>query len=161
MGWASEPLSQLRRKLEEENVPIVFCHNDVSSRNVVIDEGRTTFIDVEYAGHNYAPFDLANHFMEFIGRSKRELVSFEVKMYNYSTGVSLPLDFSKCPDKPWRLAWITEYLKHLRLEDEVTDITPEKFNKWVELCIPLNGIFWCLWATLQAAHSTIEYDFVE
>lgn len=71
------------------------------------------------------------------------------------------LDYSKCPDKEFRLRWISAYLKHLRLPDNVKGITVEEFNHWVDLCTPASHLFWGLWAIHQARHSTIEFDYIQ
>jgi ethanolamine kinase len=46
---------------------VVFCHNDALLANVVIQPTGVQFIDLEYGAANYAAFDIANHFVEFVG----------------------------------------------------------------------------------------------
>ena len=55
--------------LEKCTSPIVLCHNDLLLDNILFDEGASTvhFIDFEYAGPNYAAYDIANHFNEISG----------------------------------------------------------------------------------------------
>jgi len=141
--WASGEIERLKTILEEEDMPITFCHNDLIPRNIVYDpkKQRITFIDVEYAMLNYPAFDVANHFLEFAGVPE--------------------LDYSKCPDMEFRLKWISEYLRNLRLDDCMRKLTVEQFNHWVDLCIPVSHMFWGLWGIHQARHSTIEFDYVE
>ena len=48
--------------------PIVLCHNDLQSGNIIIDEsGKVSFIDMEYAGVNYSACEIGNFFSEFAG----------------------------------------------------------------------------------------------
>ena len=48
---------------------MVFCHNDALLANIVVKKKteEVIFIDMEYGGPSYAAFDIANHFVEFVG----------------------------------------------------------------------------------------------
>lgn len=142
-GWGAQSIVELQSILESHSsMPVTFCHNDLLPRNIVYDDKREkiTFIDVEYAMFNYAPFDVANHFLEFAGVDQ--------------------IDYSKYPDQRFRHCWLREYLKHLKVEN-ISDepITIEKFDFWVQLCVPLSHLLWGLWGIYQAKHSTIEFDY--
>lgn len=64
-----EEFSELYKHLVALNSPVVFCHNDLLLGNVIYEKAsdRITFIDYEYAGHNFQAFDIGNHFTEFAG----------------------------------------------------------------------------------------------
>lgn len=139
-GWGAGAITELESILTAyPEMPVTFCHNDLLPRNIVYDEkrGKITFIDVEYAMYNYAPFDVANHFLEFAGVDE--------------------IDYSKYPDKPFRHQWLVEYLKHLNLSED--RISVEKYDFWVQLCVPISHLLWGLWGISQAKHSTIEFDY--
>ena len=65
-------LAELEEALSGTGSPVVMCHNDLLLANVILDasKGKVTFIDYEYAGHNYQAFDIGNHFAEFAGKLK-------------------------------------------------------------------------------------------
>lgn len=61
-------LSMLKTRLSSVSSPVVFCHNDLLSANILLDtKGRVLFIDYEYGEYNYRAFDIANHFCEYAG----------------------------------------------------------------------------------------------
>ena len=63
-------ISELRDSLKSTLCPVVFCHNDALLANIVVNpdsERPVTLIDMEYGAANYAAFDIANHFCEFVG----------------------------------------------------------------------------------------------
>lgn len=66
----NEELIELQKHLEKVESLVVFCHNDLLLGNVIYtkEENDVTFIDYEYAAFNYQPFDIANHFTEFVGK---------------------------------------------------------------------------------------------
>ncbi|ODN00217.1 Ethanolamine kinase 2 [Orchesella cincta] len=141
-GSASDAINELELLLESQDMPVTFCHNDLIPRNIVYDEkkGKITFIDVEYAMYNYAAFDVANHFLEFAGIDQ--------------------IDYSKYPDVTFRHKWIREYLKNLKLGHYPEELTVEKFDSWVQLCVPVSHLFWSVWGIYQAKHSTIDFDYL-
>ncbi|KAJ3306814.1 hypothetical protein HDV03_003851 [Kappamyces sp. JEL0829] len=60
-------LASLQARLERLQSPVVFCHNDLLSGNIIYNPGtkRVRFIDYEYGGPSYRGFDLGNHFCEW------------------------------------------------------------------------------------------------
>ena len=66
----------LKENLNSLNDSIVFCHNDLLLSNIIhnLKKNSVTFIDYEYADCNYQSFDIANHFNEFAGLSKKLLL---------------------------------------------------------------------------------------
>lgn len=64
-----DEFSELYTHLVSLGSPIVFSHNDLLLGNVIYNEelNRVSFIDFEYAAHNFQAFDIGNHFTEFAG----------------------------------------------------------------------------------------------
>jgi len=78
------------------------------------------------------------------------------------SGLAEEMDYSKCPDKAFRLKWLSEYLATLKAGNpRMKNVTVEEFNHWVDLCTPASHLFWTLWGIYQAKHSTIQFDYVK
>ena len=62
-------VEHLRSTLSDTCNPVVLCHNDLNSLNVIYDDTNGSqhiaFIDMEFASPNYQAFDIANHFCGF------------------------------------------------------------------------------------------------
>ncbi|CAG9764611.1 unnamed protein product [Ceutorhynchus assimilis] len=140
----NEEIIDLQMALEKVDSPTVFCHNDLLLGNVVFteNENNVTFIDYEYAAFNYQPFDIANHFAEFVG--------IDVLKVDYKS------DF---PSKELQIDWIKIYLQEfLEREPEEKEIEALYIN--TTRFVLVSHIFWGIWALIQAEHSTIDYDFL-
>lgn len=137
-----EELRWLKRMLQQLNDQLVFCHNDLLLANILHDKDRNSieFIDFEYAGPNYQAYDIANHFCEFSG----------VEDYN-------PLRY---PHEDFRKTWVTVYLKTFYKNETVDDKTVHLLLGHVEHFTLASHFFWGVWALIQAAHSSIDFDFV-
>jgi len=142
-----EEVSTLQNLLSSCDSPVVFCHNDVLLNNVVVQEDKVLFIDMEYGAANYAAYDIANHFCEFVGGDPEDL------------------DYEKWyPDRNFQLDWINKYLVEFNLlkgqppptqkQVESTYDTVQQFS----LCAHL---FWSIWAVIQAYNSNIEFQFLD
>lgn len=127
--------------------PVVLCHNDIHSANIIYNEetDATKLVDYEYTGPNYSAYDIANHFCEFAGVDN--------------------VDYQKYPSEMVQKMWIRMYLEELQklkgenvalLETSVHDLYVE-VNKLVLGC----HLLWVVWGLFQAANSTIEFDFME
>ena len=81
----------MEQELIKVNSPVVFCHNDLLSANIIYNETaeKVSFIDYEYGCYNYRGFDIGNHFNEFAG--------FEC-------------NYSLYPDKKFQMQWLRHYL---------------------------------------------------
>ena len=134
------------RRTERDDV--VFCHNDALLANVVIQEENViNFIDLEYGAPNFAAFDIANHFVEFVG----------------CDGV---LDYEKwLPRKSWRLDWVREYLTERSrkwMVDKgnagcgisVDEEKVEALQARVELFMLPAHLLWAVWAVIQVGSSS-------
>ena len=139
-------LTGLRRLLETAASPVVFCHNDALLANIVIRQQpdlsssmTVAFIDLEYAGPNYAAFDIANHFCEFVGCEGE-------------------LDYpGLLPTREYQLAWLKRYMQEAGLPAEQL----ETIYHEVQLFMLAAHLLWSIWSVIQAANSSIEFDFVE
>ena len=131
--------------MRTEGDEVVFCHNDALLANVVIQEENViNFIDLEYGAPNFAAFDIANHFVEFVG----------------CDGV---LDYEKwLPGKSWRLDWVREYLIVRRkngMVDKrdtgcgtvVEEAKVEGLQARVELFMLPAHLLWAVWAVIQVS----------
>ncbi|KAL8729890.1 MAG: hypothetical protein Q9166_004447 [cf. Caloplaca sp. 2 TL-2023] len=164
---ASEKERQRNDKLQEElertvadlaDVPslgddgLVFAHCDLLSGNVIVHphdpEGSrsvetVSFIDYEYATPAPAAFDLANHFAEWGG--------FEC-------------DYKVLPTRSVRRAFIEEYLAsytfHTKLPSNMDHKTYANriFNE-VDAYRGVPGLYWGIWALIQATISQIDFDY--
>ncbi|GIX87657.1 ethanolamine kinase 1 [Caerostris extrusa] len=136
----------MKEHLVKIESPVVFCHNDLLLKNVIYNKETedVTFIDYEYADYNYQAFDIGNHFCEFAGVEK-----FEPKLY---------------PGKEFQMRWLREYLEAWYLEndqslEDVTDDIVEKFYIDVNKFALASHFLWGVWALIQSAHSTLDFDF--
>lgn len=140
-------VSLLEEHLSGLGSPVVFCHNDLLVKNIIYQEkqDRVIFIDFEYADNNYQALDIGNHFCEFGGVER-----FDSSLY---------------PDREFQLHWLQHYLDEWhrlagRGESASTrdvEVLYVQVNKFALASCML----WCLWALIQAAHSTIKFDFLQ
>lgn len=134
---------------------LVFAHCDLLSGNVIVEprchaDGvkngfhptTVNFIDYEYATPGPVAFDLANHFSEWGG--------FEC-------------DYSALPTRATRRQFIEEYIsnyvKHADLSDQPEDYYVEKLVNEVDLFRGIPGLYWGIWALIQATISQIDFDY--
>lgn len=73
-GYTKSKLEEETNLLEDHlgslGCPVVFSHNDILLGNVIWDKSakKASFIDYEYGASNFQPYDIANHFNEFVGK---------------------------------------------------------------------------------------------
>jgi thiamine kinase-like enzyme len=120
---------------------VVFCHNDLQLGNVILQpDGQTSFIDFEYGAANYAAFDIAQHFVEFVGCGAQ---------LNYAEDL---------PSREWQLGWVEHYLARREGRGpgpgEVAALQARV--GWFMLAAHL---LWGAWAGTQAQRSAIQFDF--
>lgn len=137
-----EELQQLESSLKNCDNPIVFAHNDLLLGNVIYtqSEDSVTFIDFEYAAFNYQPYDIGNHFAEFVG-------------------IGTDLDYSLYPDKQLQMDWIRTYLAEYH-EREPTEEEVEELYVRVNEFVLVSHLFWGIWGLIQAEHSYIDFDYM-
>jgi len=115
---------------------VVFCHNDVSARNLVIDEegdGAVHLIDFEYATYNYRSFDLANHLFEYAG--------------------SGPMCLDRLPTAAEEAHFLTRYARAVDVAAaaDATHVDVHALHAEVEAFKPATHLFWGLWALAWSA----------
>ncbi|CAH1763235.1 17755_t:CDS:2 [Entrophospora sp. SA101] len=135
-------LLDLEKELIKLNSPIVFCHNDLLSANIIYDEAlkEVSFIDYEYGNYSYRGFDIGNHFNEFAG--------FEC-------------NYSMYPSKEFQCQWLKTYLTDSYPDKEITDEMIENLYKEVNKFALASHFYWGLWALIQAHYSDINFDYME
>ena len=146
----------------EESAPIaaaqkfafasVFCHNDVLSGNVMVDEvtGQCQLIDFEYGSYNFRAFDIANHFCEYSGFDG---------------------DWGKWhPTNAQMLRFLRAYVRQSPegaavlegLADEAArEMFMQELLKWTALFCLASHLWWGFWCIIQARYSPIDFDFLD
>jgi ethanolamine kinase len=136
----------LRNSLVPLKSQVVFCHNDLLVKNIILSKTAdcVMFIDYEYAGYNYRAFDIADHFCEFAGVDE--------------------VDYSRYPNKAFQLQWLQIYLEETA--KQTGSGSPVMSQDVENLYVKVNKfalaahLFWGLWALVQARHSDIDFDFL-
>eukprot|EP01133_Synstelium_polycarpum_P016365 gene16365-19471_t len=132
--------ASLEATLAKLQSPIVFCHNDLLSRNIIATDDKTAFIDFEYANYNFRGFEIGNHFNEYAGFGP---------------------DYSLYPTEAQQLLFIEEYAK---VANKGESPTPDQIDR---LFIEANQyslashLFWGFWSIVQSLHSEIDFDYLE
>jgi len=134
-------LDTLKEKLEVEmsTSPIVLCHNDLLSGNILWNGSEIGLVDYEYSGYTWPEFDIANHFVEWCG--------FELDLFRF-------------PNIEKQRQFIKTYLAQLFGEEPDEDIL-EQWVTRVGLLIPLSHLFWGSWGFFQASNSTVQFPYFE
>ena len=156
-------LSQIRGEIDElrdflanhTHAPVVFCHNDAQYGNILRKKanGALVLIDYEYAGYNYRGFDFGNHFCEWAA--------------NYDSPEPHKLDFSKYPTKDEQMIFFRAYLLYQHRKNDYPFNEFDLRHELEALYIESNQyglashLKWALWGIIQAAHSTIDFDYLE
>lgn len=135
-------LEMLQSELSGLDSPVVFCHNDLLLKNIIYNKQRERayFIDYEYGFYNYEAYDIANHFNEYAGVDE--------------------VDYSRYPDKEYQMIWLRTFLEE-KYGRKVEESEVEKQYVIVNKFSLLSNFFWGVWALVQAAHSTIDFDFLD
>lgn len=133
----------INAQFDAKDADLVFCHNDLLCRNIVLQTSRVVFIDFEYGGLNPRAFDIANHFESFAGM--------------------LPdYDCSRIANRDFRLNWIRTYLRKSSLkdvDDTQLDIDAKALEDDVHRAMPRVTFYWALWGMVQAQCSNLDFDF--
>ncbi|XP_056088522.1 ethanolamine kinase 1 isoform X2 [Rhinichthys klamathensis goyatoka] len=110
-------MEELKTLLNHTNSPVVLCHNDLLTKNVI---------------------------------------------YNKEEGID-NVDSSLYPSRELQFDWLSAYLESFKSCNaaDSTVSREEVLELYVQVCkFSLAAhLFWCLWALLQAKHSTIAFDF--
>ncbi|XP_064214571.1 choline/ethanolamine kinase isoform X2 [Tribolium castaneum] len=144
----------LKKRLEMENCPVVFCHNDMQEGNILIrqdgpennnnEDPQIVVIDFEYCSYNYRSFDIANHFVEWVyDYTEAEYPFYKEQLENY-------------PSKKQRLLFIKAYLEARGLKEN-----PKKILREVEVFTLASHFFWGIWGIINAGTSQIPFGYWE
>ncbi|KAL4866457.1 hypothetical protein BDV12DRAFT_172820 [Aspergillus spectabilis] len=137
---------------------LVFAHCDLLSANVIIlppspqsSETATTskpttdtvnFIDYEYATPSPAAFDIANHFAEWGG---------------------FDCDYNMMPTRTVRRQFLSEYVasyaQHQGIPESEQPGIVERLVTDVDRFRGVPGLYWGIWALIQAQISQIDFDY--
>ncbi|BCR86256.1 putative ethanolamine kinase [Aspergillus chevalieri] len=132
---------------------LVFAHCDLLCANVIateesIESGpdeevrKVHFIDYEYANPSPAAFDLANHFAEWAGYD---------------------CDYSMVPTRFVRRQFLSQYIQSYRYHREIPDSAHEemvdRLYEDVDRFRGIPGLYWGVWALIQAQISQIDFDY--
>uniref|UniRef100_A0A3P9JK55 ethanolamine kinase n=1 Tax=Oryzias latipes TaxID=8090 RepID=A0A3P9JK55_ORYLA len=141
----SAEMESLKRNLSQTGSPVVLCHNDLLTKNIIYNskENMVKFIDYEYADYNYQAFDIGNHFNEFAG----------VTDVDYSLYPSMELQ------RDWLTAYLESYKHNTGRDGTVTEADVTQL--YIQVCkfSLASNFFWGLWAILQSRFSSIDFDF--
>ncbi|CEJ58869.1 Putative Ethanolamine kinase [Penicillium brasilianum] len=134
---------------------LVFAHCDLLCANVIVlpdDAGVQTedgiapvnFIDYEYAVPAQAAFDIANHLAEWIGYD---------------------CDYNMIPTRSVRRQFLTEYTKSY-CENRGLDASSQaeivdRLYQDVDRFRGIPGLYWGVWALIQAQISQIDFDYAD
>lgn len=130
---------------------LVFSHCDLLCANVIVlpDDGKPSdeiapvnFIDYEYAVAAPAAFDIANHLAEWIGYD---------------------CDYNMTPTQSVRRQFLTEYTKsyvqHRGLDSSSESEIVDRLYHDVDRFRGIPGLYWGVWALIQAQISQIDFDY--
>ncbi|KAJ5740597.1 hypothetical protein N7493_000469 [Penicillium malachiteum] len=132
---------------------LVFSHCDLLCANVIVlptgdkstssdDIAPVNFIDYEYAVPAPAAFDIANHLAEWIGYD---------------------CDYNMIPTQSVRRQFLTEYTKsyiqHRGLDASSEDEIVARLFSDVDRFRAIPGLYWGVWALIQAQISQIDFDY--
>lgn len=134
---AREPVGAGARAATE----VVLSHNDLLAGNILVHEetGEARFIDYEYGASAPAAFDIANHLCEYAGFDS---------------------DFARnFPPRARRERFVGLYLEARRLPAGPEEVAV--FTDHVDFLVLVDHLWWGSWAVVQAANSTIDFDFLE
>jgi len=129
----------------------VFGHCDLLSANVIMlpkdsanskaeGEIEVSFIDYEYATPCPAAFDIANHFAEWGGYD---------------------CDYGMLPTKSVRRQFLQDYLNSYKAHSDspISDVTLDVLLGEVDQYRGMPGLYWGIWALIQATISQIDFDY--
>ncbi|KAG0480619.1 hypothetical protein HPP92_011191 [Vanilla planifolia] len=140
-------ISILEKELSSGDHKLGFCHNDLQSGNIMVDEESRvlTIIDYEYASFNPIAYDIANHFCEMAA--------------DYLTETPHVLDYSKYPDLEEQKRFVWTYLSSSG--ENPNDNEVEKLLGGIEKYTLASHLIWGLWALVENHLGDIDFDYLE
>ena len=149
--WGEE-LDWLEQHLRQLNYPIVFCHNDLYSQNLIKlldrEEADIRVIDFETAAYNYRGYEFAQLFHDFL---------FDYSCTEHPGFKFLPDQY---PSLEWRQKVIRLYLQYLHgkeaSEEEVEQLVNEIQQTRLYSCLMV-----FLWGVRTAGVNDLYFDSLE
>ncbi|KAL9105269.1 MAG: hypothetical protein Q9227_009528 [Pyrenula ochraceoflavens] len=156
--------SQLRTEIERSfeeldrgDVGLVFAHCDLLSANILIkpqtlakgaggDIANIGFIDYEYSTPAPAAFDIANHFAEWVGYD---------------------CDYNRIPTRNVRRQFLEDYVSAFQTHasggstPHADRMSVDRLFDDVDRYRGIPGLWWGIWALIQATISQIDFNYAE
>lgn len=144
-------IARVRRKCDNTSSPVVFCHNDLLSGNIMVMGGSKSdsyedmatkplqFIDFEYGCYSYRGFDWGNHFNEWAG---------------------FDCEWDELPSPEEQRRFLRAYLEGFQ-DGPVSEEQVEQAVVEANLFSLASHMWWGVWAILQARYSLIDFDFLD
>ena len=146
-------LDWLEQYLRQLNYPIVFCHNDFSQTNLLLQTGREELdikcIDFEFSSYNYRGADIAQHFKE----SAYDYSVTQPPFYSYSEAAY--------PSNHIRCMFVRMYLValHPHLTPSVTEV--KCVVEEIESCKILIEMLGYVWALSMVQSTRPNFGYLE
>ena len=135
-------LDRLQDSLIQLNSPVVFCHNDLLSGNIIYnpEQDDCHFIDYEYGCFSFRGFDIGNHFCEYAG---------------------FDCEWDRFPNDDYIRNWLQVYLRHSPQTNGEYPESIESMLYEVKAFSVAAHFFWAVWALVQAQVSEIDFDYFD
>ncbi|EGF79672.1 hypothetical protein BATDEDRAFT_89060 [Batrachochytrium dendrobatidis JAM81] len=173
LDYLRSDLLILQKHLESLNNPVVFCHCDLLSGNIIYSPTRdcVSFIDYEYGCYSYRGFDIANHFCEWAGfdcdwslypteqQQKAWLSTYWAQsFYIASLNNTLPINISNDSTTTTGAKFTFQQSKNVKAPTE------EQLNALYKETLKFSlaaHFFWAVWALIQAEVSDLDFDYLD
>ncbi|XP_047972082.1 probable ethanolamine kinase [Salvia hispanica] len=136
----NQEINGLKAMTDRFNAPVVYCHNDLLSGNLMLNDndGKLYFIDFEYGSYNYRGFDIGNHFNEYAGYD---------------------CDYSLYPSQDEQFFFFRNYLSPDRPHEVSMEAISALYAE-TNVYMLASHLYWALWALIQAKMSLIDFDYL-
>ncbi|GFE54020.1 choline ethanolamine [Babesia ovis] len=126
-------IKKLKHVCDSKESPIVLCHCDLLSGNVLVNKDKASFLDYEYSCFMERGFDIANHFIEFCG---------------------IECNWECLPSEEEQRRFLKHYVGENANQEDVDILHAE-----IQPFFMASNLFWGLWGLLQSIFSTHDIDF--
>lgn len=174
-------LESLQMTIEQQtNSPVVFCHNDLLSANIIYQPSSSSLTEIDDEKDDWRDSSKLNISTEGLVEcvahgdegDKEDVVfiDYEYGAYmnrsfdignHFNEYAGFDCDYSKYPDEKFQLEWLKVYLsewnhgQHKPSDEDLKEIYRE-VNKFSLL----SHFFWAVWALVQASVSDIDFDYL-
>ncbi|KAL2915055.1 hypothetical protein HK105_205378 [Polyrhizophydium stewartii] len=134
-------LTKLQKHLEALDSPVVFCHCDLLSGNIIYspETDSVNFIDYEYGCYSFRGFDIGNHFCEWAG---------------------FDCDWSLYPSEQQQKTWLRAYHAEATGKQPTDAQLTALHHEALKFSLAAH-FFWAVWALVQAEISDLDFDYLE